>query len=330
MPRPPSVLPPILGDEPFTLAEALGVGVSRQRVRAADLHAPFVGMRVSRPPETIIDRCRAYATILAPSQAFSHHTAAALLGMPLPTRWERHPLLHVMSFGAEFPPQRRGVQGHVSQAPLALVRVDGFPVVAPERVLLQLAGSLSHRDLVRAGDHLVRREQPLSEIGRLHALAAASRGVRGVRAFRAAVERVRNGTDSPRETDTRLALVDAGLPEPVIGHRIHSSAGTYLGRPDLAYPDARIAIEYEGEYHREREQYAIDIHRRERMEDEGWIVIRVISDHLASPAAEAALARRVAGALLRHTLAESGRFVGLGVRIPTNSPDSATGYDEPS
>lgn len=287
--------------------------------------APFPGMRASNPIQTVLDRCRAYSSLMPPTHAFSHGTAAAILGIPVPWRMERDETLHVMAFAPGFPPQGTGVRGHLSDAALPVLSVSGLRVVAPERVLLQLAPRLSHRELVRAGDHLVRRRDPLSDLERLRVLAATSPGVRGIRAFRAAVDRIRSGTDSPRETDTRLALVDAGLPEPVIGYRILSSRGAYLGTPDLAYPDLRVAIEYEGDYHRERDQFAYDIHRRERMEDERWAVVRVISDHLDSPSAEAALARRVESVRRRQRLAESGPMVASVASTATTSPDSAEG-----
>jgi len=83
------------------------------------------------------------------------------------------------------------------------------------------------------------------------------------------------------ETRLRLLLVDAGLPEPIIGHAVIDSDGYFAGTPDLAYVDAKIAIEYEGTHHQEDAAvYADDIERRERMEAAGWLVIRVVKEHI--------------------------------------------------
>ena len=83
------------------------------------------------------------------------------------------------------------------------------------------------------------------------------------------------------ETRLRLLLVDAGLPEPVVQHTIIDSDGYFAGTPDLAYVEAKIAIEYEGKHHQEDVAvYADDIERRERMEAAGWLVIRVVKEHL--------------------------------------------------
>ena len=57
--------------------------------------------------------------------------------------------------------------------------------------------------------------------------------------------------------------------------------GDFIGTPDLAYIPERIAIEYEGAQHRDDPRiYADDIERRERMQEAGWYVIRVVSDHV--------------------------------------------------
>jgi very-short-patch-repair endonuclease len=81
--------------------------------------------------------------------------------------------------------------------------------------------------------------------------------------------------------------------------------GYFVGTPDLAYLVQKIAIEYEGEVHQSDPRVcADDIERRERMEEAGWLVIRVISRHVTSRHAQ--LIRRVATALATRPAA-SGR-----------------------
>ena len=81
----PSELPAGLQSVPFYCATGLANGVSPRRVRAGDLTAPFRGIRQSHPvPEGIAWKCRAYRERMRPDAAFSHGTAAQLLGLPLP------------------------------------------------------------------------------------------------------------------------------------------------------------------------------------------------------------------------------------------------------
>ena len=50
--------------------------------------------------------------------------------------------------------------------------------------------------------------------------------------------------------------------------------GGWLARPDLSYPDWKIAIEYDGDQHRvDPRQWRRDIARRENLEADGWIVL---------------------------------------------------------
>ena len=49
-----------------------------------------------------------------------------------------------------------------------------------------------------------------------------------------------------------MALLQAGLPRPQVQTALHDSAGRFVGRADLYYPEARLVIEYDGVNHRDR------------------------------------------------------------------------------
>ena len=95
-----------------------------------------------------------------------------------------------------------------------------------------------------------------------------------------------------------MTLVDDGLPEPLLNFDVFWD-GVWIARVDLAYPELKIAIEYEGAHHQtDPNVFADDIARRELMEAAGWLVIRVIADHLRQPDR---LANRVRRALIERT-----------------------------
>jgi hypothetical protein len=230
---------------------------------------------------------------MTPDQYFSHWTAAELHQLPIPPRGPQP--LHVAVTVPAHPPQARGVSGHRLAPGTAVVTRSGVRVVSAEVAWCQLAGLLSHDDLVVVGDFLVKRTRPLSSLAKLQSIVDALGAVAGVRAIRRALKDVRVGTDSPMETRLRLILVGGGLPEPVIHFAVRDADGFFVATPDLAYVQERIAIEYEGVAHQaDRLVYLEDIARREALRRAGWLVILVVSDHMSRPQL---VVRRVAEAL---------------------------------
>jgi hypothetical protein len=86
-------------------------------------------------------------------------------------------------------------------------------------------------------------------------------------------------TESPAESWVMLALADAGLPPPVPQYAIVGMDGAVRYRLDFAWPDLRIALEYDGyEAHEGRE--GRDAARQEDLTRRGWIVLRADSADL--------------------------------------------------
>ena len=93
------------------------------------------------------------------------------------------------------------------------------------------------------------------------------------------------------ETRLRLLLVLAGLPRPGAQVSLRDDFGLFLARPDLYYPDARLAIEYDGATH--RESLAADNRRQNRMVDAGYRLLRfTAADVLSTPDSVVTLVRR--------------------------------------
>jgi hypothetical protein len=150
----------------------------------------------------------------------------------------------------------------------------GLPLTSPARTFVDLAGELGLVDLVVLGDSLVRRGVVTPE-ALIHASSGRSPIHRGARR---AANLVRAGVDSPMETRVRLLIVLAGLPEPVVNLVFRDERGAWLARLDLAYPQWRIAIEYDGRQHAEsRDQWHTDIGRREALDGIGWRLVVVVA-----------------------------------------------------
>jgi very-short-patch-repair endonuclease len=99
--------------------------------------------------------------------------------------------------------------------------------------------------------------------------------------LRAAVGLLDDRAESRPESLLRVLLLSGGLPQPQVNFPIHAQGVAF--RADLAYPERRLAIEYQGDYHRDQGQWRADMSRRARLEELGWRVLEVNADDLRRP-----------------------------------------------
>ena len=88
MPR-ESPLPPELVSRPFTVVEARALGLTKGRLRHGGLTRPAYGVRqAATDPQRkdLAQLSKATSLVLPAGSAFSHLTAARLLGLPAPRR----------------------------------------------------------------------------------------------------------------------------------------------------------------------------------------------------------------------------------------------------
>ncbi len=168
-----------------------------------------------------------------------------------------------------------------------------LPVTTAARTAFDLGRHRSRVNAVARLDALM-RAAPFS-IDEVNALELRHKGARGLRRLRAALSLVDGGAMSPKETWLRLLLRDAGLPLPTA--QIPLLRGSRMVAVfDLGWEQFKVAAEYDGDYHRsDRRRFVKDIGKLGIAEEQGWIVIRVVSEHRADEIisrAYRALARR--------------------------------------
>jgi len=171
--------------------------------------------------------------------------------------------------------QHAGLVVHESRAldPGDLTVIDGIPVTGPELTLLGIAAVCSPSVLEIALDRAENVGLVTSASVRGLLVRVARPGRPGVRALRRLLDS-RSPEDgipaSERETMLRQGLRAHGLPEPVVQHEIRH-LGVFIGRVDAAYPDERIAIEYDSyEFHGGRLALVKDSERRTKLLAAGW------------------------------------------------------------
>jgi len=260
------------------------------------LRKPFHGIR------TTIDLSplRAYAPLLRPGDRFSHTTAAALWGAPVPKSVQTQ--LHITAALAE-KPRARGCVGHQSRCADQDLRGD-LPTSSPAQTLVECGTLLELEDLVAIVDFMLldprvldpRDMRPHATRAELHSLLGSKRGP-GVRLARRALSLAREGVESPMETRLRLLLQGGGMTATECGFELTRADRSRVGWFDLAWPERMVLVEYDGDQHRtSSHQYDRDIRRFDDAAELGWRVVRVRSRGiLSNPADTIGRVRRALG-----------------------------------
>lgn len=273
----------------FSLRAADQAGVTRTRTVAGDLVTVSRGVRVPMGSAAAgAAALRAY-TDLDEESILSLGSAARLWNTPLPGWLEEDWRIHLARGRGLSTPRRVNVVGHqLALLPDEVVELDSVRLTSPARTWLDLASVLSPDDLVIAGDSMVCEHGPefpvpreaLCSVEQLRSIVERHPGSRGVRTARAAVGLIRMGADSPPETRLRLTLIRAGLPEPILNHVIWGrdpwgGPGSPVLWPDAAYPQWRVALQYDGSHHNGADQYLRDIRRADTAAYSGWLEVRL-------------------------------------------------------
>jgi Protein of unknown function (DUF559) len=213
-------------------------------------------------------KCQGVALLLPEGAVIGGHSAAAWWGAPFAGSTDPVTVLR----GEEVPWRGpRGVRVHQTVLrPGDRTVVDGIPVSTPLRTAWDVAALERLPTAVAAMDGMVRAETiGLPDLRRMTAERA---GLFGAARVRRAVQLVDPRAESPAESWVRVALVMAGLtPIPQYEVLVDGIASRF----DFAWPEARVALEYEGAYHFDEAQIVRDDERVDRLRAAGWIVIRI-------------------------------------------------------
>jgi hypothetical protein len=219
--------------------------------------------------------CRAVALLMPVDAVIGGRSAATWFGAPFAGAADAVTVI--------VPPDRawrgpRGVRVHRTDLAVAEIGVaDHVRVTSPLRTAWDVATLERTRDAVATLDAMLR-------VGSIDPAALADlqasapgrwRGLRAQRALALADGRAQ----SPPESWVRVACHLAGLPHPVPQYVV-VVGGEFLGEVDLAWPEARLIVEYEGAHHFDGLQIVRDDARYARLVAAGWRVIRLGSADL--------------------------------------------------
>jgi hypothetical protein len=161
--------------------------------------------------------------------------------------------------------------------PADVVRCRDARVTSPARTCWDLARWLPTIEAVVYLDALLGRR--VLTPAQLNAYLGEHYGDVGWARVAKAVGLADPAAESPQESRLRVRLVLAGFPPPVSQY-ILAVEGVFVARFDLAWPDYRIAVEYDGAWHADHAQLEKDRARLNRILGAGWLVLHVTAARL--------------------------------------------------
>jgi hypothetical protein len=153
--------------------------------------------------------------------------------------------------------------------------IGGMRVTTPARTALDLACRYPLGKAVAAIDALARATH--LKIADVELLADRYKGRRGIRKARTVLDLVDPGAESPQETWLRLLVIRNGFPAPQTQIPVYDEYGALVAVLDMGWDDIKLALDYEGDHHRNPVRFNKDIRRHDDVTELGWMDIRVTS-----------------------------------------------------
>lgn len=235
-------------------------------------------------------RARAVVRLLLPDAVLCGRSAAVLWGVDLagPDDDVECTVPQTCRAGAG-----RGVRvTRRTLPPEDVVTRGGVRVTTQMRTALDLARIRPLEEAVVALDQFLRIRR--MRVADLQAAAARLTGP-DCRRVREAVDKADGLAQSPQETRLRLLLHTTRLPRPVAQYEVRDERG-FVACVDFAWPEERIAVEYDGWWHGQPQNVPKDRRRLNRLTAAGWTVLFATADDIDDPVQ---LVARIGAALAR-------------------------------
>jgi len=258
----------------FTTQEAYAVGLTRRDLERDDYRRLFRGayarVGTDRPHAELLK----FALRAVPSAQFAaEHSAARLYGGVTPPASSLH-----LGTRVRHNCTLDGIRLRFYKNKPDLAIHKGVLATSPGQTFLDMSRSLEFVDLLVFGDSLVRNAPCRPAYLRNF---VADKSCHGAAQAREVAAIVRSRVRSPNESRLRLLMVSGGLPEPEVNYLVDDEPTFRSREIDLAFPEWKVAVEFDGRHHIERVgQWNKDILRREDLEAMGWRFVIITSSSM--------------------------------------------------
>ena len=283
-------VPELLKRGPITIAAAVAAGLTPDQLRGPNWRrisrGLYVWAGIDASPQAHLLALRQR---LPRGSVFSHRTAARILGVDVALRTAPavpHDVTAPRDIRLSTSADLR--VRHAQLRPGDVKVIGGLPTTTPVRTGFDLARHLPLVEAVAAVDALL--HSGLVGRAQLHEYVRRRRGWQGIAQARQVVELAEPATQSLMESVLRIVLLERGCPRPSVQQWICDRRGNKVGRVDIWYQQARLAIEYDGDWH--RYNLVEDNRRQNLLLDQGIRLLRfTATDVFQRPDAVAAEVR---------------------------------------
>lgn len=262
------------------------------QVKKGILFRVWRGVYATEAPD-LLGRLAALDVFMGQKAVCCMGTAAALYGFDV----QNSTAIHILDPGVRMRPTTGLMVHQRLGAPLR--RVEGRLATTPSWTAVEVARTL-------------RRPRALAVLdAALHSMSCSradlenavreQRGRRGIVAVRELLDYADARAESAMESEARLVMIDYRLPKPELQYEIRGGDDKSW-RVDFAWPDHRVAAEYESiAWHVGRREMLRDKGRVANIQELGWTVIPIIVDDVRVHPWR--LADRISGHLARADIA---------------------------
>ncbi|TPF85327.1 hypothetical protein BW13_11430 [Bifidobacterium sp. UTCIF-37] len=292
-----------------------------------------MGDSLKQSKRSMIDLCTTTAKKLGQPLLFGLTTSLVLQEVPLPTCDLDMTVLHTVSSSPDKRIRRNASSTQVQAQTKTQPHV--WKLLNTERILrinkyvfavdlfstwAQMADHVDLTQLVILGDSIinaVEQRQPATLRGngatlrdKLIDMTLELSPFRGKRLCTLAAPLLMPNVASPKESEIRLELLRHGVPLPQTNYVVPNAtfkSGIAMTL-DLAWPEFRVAVEYDGDQHRtDKAQWYRDQQKRDWLQNRGWLISIANASTLADEASREEFAWR----LSRNLIANGARFTFL-------------------
>lgn len=267
-------VPKELRTAPFTTQQAEAAGVTRNMLRGEEWWQVLRGVWAHKELSDSRELRLAAVRLVLNSGAFVCGPSASwIYGIDVIHPLATHTWVGRLP-GSRFRTRPGLAVRQVAVVPDDLVELGGALITTPLRTAFDCARWLPLVEGVVVADALSHDGRFTKEA--FAAYVARHRGARGIRQADLVADVMDSRSESPMESRLRVLLIVEGLPRPEPQFRVCDVGGLVVARADLAYPDQRVIVEYDGALH--FKQRRADDRRRDRMRDLSWNVIVVSAE----------------------------------------------------